>query len=163
MAAMPLPRPNAYPERWAEPVERILIPYCTGVVRFYDPTGANDLDSFPSEDPSYDPFTDEGGHVGPTFLFQSEAIVQTIRTALEIPSETQWATSRAVRVQIPMKATTMLLRKGLILRVMSGAEDPSLEKISMTILGGVNSTHGGMRIIEAVSELAEVPPIEDAP
>lgn len=145
-----LPRRGAPTYTWADVVEPIIMGYADGEVAFFDPTA-------PAS--PYDATADTGGYTAALFLFKCPAIIQPLRTPLDIPSQTQWSTSRGIQLQITQSATSTLIRHGLIVRVLNGGGNTDLEKISMTVLAAVNSSHGGLRIVDCKSELADTPAI----
>jgi hypothetical protein len=54
----------------------------------------------------------------------------------------------------------MLIRKGLIVRVLSGHDDPALLKVAMTVQSALNGSDAAVRTVVCVTELSESPPIE---
>lgn len=61
------------------------------------------------------------------------------------------AVKRPVRIQIPLNATSLFLRKGLIVRVFGG-NDPALPSWKLVIMSAVNSSHAALRTIECEGE-----------
>ncbi len=91
-----------------------------------------------------------------TLLFSTKARVQQIRRPLDIISGEQWGNRRSVRVQIPLSATSSLIEKGLVVRILGG-NDPALAKVTLIVQSAINSSHAAVRTIECISELANTP------
>lgn len=101
----------------------------------------------------YDPITDEGGTAEPEVLIEGRpARIQHINMPSEMSGASEWATKRRFRFQIEILDGDPTLRKGLVVRVLDGANDSSLEQFTYTILSAVNSTQAALRTIEAVTE-----------
>lgn len=101
------------------------------------------------------------GDVGPgqpeiPVITARKARVQHLRVPLESAGSSEWATRRAIRIQIPLQAGDPLIAKGMIVRVVDGGRDASLELFRYTVLSAINSSHAAVRTIEAVTEGAPV-------
>lgn len=82
------------------------------------------------------------------------------RSPLDASSATSWSTKRAGHIQIPLTASTGLVKKGWVVQISAGTEplrDPTLGLISFTVQSAVNSSHAALRTIEVVSEVAATP------
>lgn len=108
-----------------------------------------------------------------TFLGSDKTLVcttpgrfQHLRSPLDASSAAQWSTKRAGRAQIPLDATTGMIRKGLLCQISAGVDDkgnaiplrdPTLGLVTFTVQSAINSSHAALRTVEMVSELAPTP------
>lgn len=84
----------------------------------------------------------------------SKARVQHLRAPLDSSSPVTWGTQRAIRLQIPLNATSGAITKGWLVQI-SGANDPTLNLVTMTVQSAVNSSHAALRTIECISDLSQ--------
>lgn len=82
------------------------------------------------------------------------------RSPLDASSATSWSTKRAGHIQVPLSASTGLIKKGWIAQISAGdtpLRDPSIGLISFTVQSAVNSSHAALRTIEVTTEVAATP------
>jgi hypothetical protein len=143
---MQLPAPTA---SWSQEIGAAAETEMKAVAKFYDPelrTGQPDGDDY----------------IQPDMVIDSKARVQQIRQPRDSSTPDQWSTSRWIRIQIPLKATSGMIRKGIIVQVEQGDDpdfDPTLALISFTVQSAVNSSSAALRTVECVSTISAVPRI----
>ena len=99
----------------------------------------------------YDAETDTGGATTREVLFDSGpggAFIQPIRAAAPVGFGDQQVGLQAVRFQTTLDVSKVA-RAGLIVKVLDGGEDPTLEAFEYSLLNGVDSTLAWGRIYEA--------------
>ncbi len=119
--------------------------FMTGRIEVIDPSNVIET--------PYDPITDTGGTAEPEVLIANRpARIQQLNMPSESASSGEWATKRRVRFQVEILDGDPTLRKGLIVRVLDGAKDPTLEEFRYTISSAINSTQAALRTLECVTE-----------
>lgn len=93
---------------------------------------------------------------GKNLKLTCKARVQHLRSPIDISSATALGTKRNIRLQIPLSEASVFITKGWLVQI-EGGNDPSLEKITLSVTSAINSSHAAIRTVEAQSELAATP------
>jgi len=71
----------------------------------------------------------------------------------------QWNVERRTRIQIELKQDDPLFLKGMIVRVLDGGRDPSLERYAFEVMITTSDSHAAVRTLECISEFAPLAPV----
>lgn len=149
---MSLP-PRTDPDDWAQEIAEDAEGEMTGEVAYFDPDHTTVIPYLPGPPES-------GGYSVLKLLFTTKARIAILQAPRDPSNALAYSTKRIVQIQHPINASTMLIRKGLIVRVLNGGDDPVLLKVAMTVQSALNGSKAAVRTVVCVTELSETPPIE---
>lgn len=113
--------------------------------------------SLPGTAGTYNPATDTstGGTADTALLTNRAARAQHYRLPLETAGSAEWSSKRHYRFQLVLKAGDPFIPKGAIVQVTRSDLDPSLLRLSFTVVSGAGSSHTAVRTLECVTEYGQ--------
>lgn len=127
----------------AEAMRPALYAWFTGHIQLIDPKSETIT--------PYDPVTDTGGTRTGSVVFDSQAggaLIQPIRAAGASNFGDQSVGIQGIRFQTTLDVS-FVAKSGLIVKVIDGGEDPTLQAFQYALLNGVDSSLAWGRIYEA--------------
>jgi hypothetical protein len=145
---MSLPARTA-PGDWPAVIENIAKRYRRAIISVFNPSDVLDT--------RYNPLADTGGKSTMVAVIENRAArIVPISVPREFEGKQEWATKEFFHVQIELLGADPLLTKGLILRVVDGGKDATLEQYAFTVISAVNSSDAALRTIKCVSGMIPV-------
>jgi hypothetical protein len=103
----------------------------------------------------WDPITNDYGTDSTVVLWSGRARIQPLKQSRgSTPNlNVMQGGIEAVRIQVPYDPSLPLIRKGLQIRVVDGAEDEVLSTVQFVVRSAINSSYGWNRTIECDADV----------
>ena len=149
---MPMPARLPAKANWASVITTVMDPF------FAQAATIQIIDPKTSTTTPYNPVTNSGGVPIQLVIWSSKSIIQRVRRLTPGSNQSGWTTTQHFTFQIPASAPSILVRKGMRIRVISGGGDPALTELGFVVTVGLSGSLAPVRLMEAMAEMTSVFP-----
>jgi hypothetical protein len=144
--ALPWPKTPTTPANAFSEIAEAILPYMNATIRIKDPK------TLSAPLTPYDAQTDTGGIRTATVVWEGVALITAVRRPMVGGTSLEWTATNPYSFQIPLTATSKLVRKGMQLQVLNGGNDPALTELAFVVTKSAVSSQAPVRLLEATAE-----------